>query len=268
VEEFSGNREHTGKVQQIYEEQLSLVLLESTEQSSGALQRALPRIRRTIRGTDMVFFQGKTCAVVLPATPITGAEVVARRVSALLVDVEYATHVLYGAAAQTALTRLRFMRAVEVSEEETAAGSESEIRGIGTPPSQNIGNDTRSSIDDGSEALPYLAYLAHYPSLRLFHLFPYTLACQYLCVPVGAERGVLTVATCQHLEAAVIAHLQAETQRTIFQVYCEMNIIEDVLRYWERMLPVGTDVSRQPVGSHINGRVRHLDGDDGHDNEN
>ncbi|MHB8600273.1 MAG: hypothetical protein ACYDER_26110 [Ktedonobacteraceae bacterium] len=233
MEEFSGNREHTGKAQQIYEEQLALVLLESTEQSRAALQRALPRIRRTIRGTDMVFFQGKTCAVVLPATPITGAEVVARRLSALLLDVEYTSHVLYGAAAQTALTRLRIMRAVEVSAAETAAGSE--IRSIVTLSSRN---NTRSSVNDGSEALPHLAYLAHYPSLRLFHLFPYTLACQYLCVPVGVERGMLTVATCQHLEATVIAHLQAETQRTIFQIYCEMSIIEDVLRYWERMLPV------------------------------
>ncbi len=135
MEEFSGNREHSGKPQQIYEEQLSLVLLEATERSSAALQRALPRIRRTIRGTDMVFFQGKTCAVALPATPIAGAEVVARRLSALLVDVEYTTHIVYGAAAQTALTQLRFMQAVEVPAEEIAAGSE--IRGIGTPLSRN-----------------------------------------------------------------------------------------------------------------------------------
>ena len=255
MEEFSGNREHTGKTQHIYEEQLSLIQLEATEQSSTALQRALPRIQRTIRGTDIVFFQGKTCAVVLPATPIAGAQVVARRLSALLVDVEYTTHLVYGAAAQTALSRLRLLRAVEVPVEVASAGNR--IPGIISSP---IRDDTRSSIDGGSTSLPHLAYLAHYPSLRLFHLFPYALACQYQCVPVGVERGVLTVATCQRLEAQVIAHMQAETRRTIFQVYCEMSIIEDVLRYWAHMLPVGTDLSRPPVGAYINGREWHLDG--------
>lgn len=244
MEEFSGHKEYTEKAQQKYEEQPALVLLESTEQCSAALQRALPRIRRTIRGTDLVFFHGKTCAVVLPATPITGAEVVARRLAALLTDVEYTTHIIYGAAAQTALAQLRFVQAVEVPIEMTAAGNE--LHAIGVPPSWN---DTSSSEDSDSALLPrlpHLAYLTHYPSLRLFHLFPYTLACQYQCVPVGAERGVLTLATCQRLKAAAVAHLQAETQRTIFQVYCEMSIIEDVLRYWERMLPVtvGTALAR------------------------
>jgi hypothetical protein len=177
-----------------------------------------------------------------------GAQVVARRLSALLVDVEYTTHVIYGAAAQTALSRLRYMQAVEVPVEVASTGNE--IRNIGAP---SLQNDTRLAVDGGSVSLPHLAYLSHYPSLRLFHLFPYVLARQYQCVPVGVERSVLTVATCQHLEAPVIAHLQTETRRTIFQVYCEMSIIEDVLRYWERMLPVtvGADVARPPAGSHV-----------------
>lgn len=248
MEELSGSTEYAGKTRQLYEEQLSLVQLEATEQSSAALQRALPRIRRTIRGTDFVFFQGKTCAVVLPTTPIEGAQVVARRLSALLVDVEYTTHVLYGAAAQTVLSRLRFMRAVEVPVDVASTGNG--IRSTGAP---SFHDETRLSSDAGSTSLPHLAYLSHYPSLRLFHLLPYELACQYQCVPVGAERGVLTLATCQSLTSTVIAHLQAETRRTIFQVYCEMSIIEDVLRYWERMLPVTMEAngSRPPVGSHI-----------------
>lgn len=241
MEELSGNTAYTGKISQVDEEQLSLILLEATEGSGAALQRALLRIRHTIRGTDFVFFQGKTCVVVLPATPIAGAQVVAQRISALLVDVEYTTHVLYGAAAQSALSRLRYMQAVEVPVDAISTGNS--IRSIGAPTSRD---EARPVGDAGLASLPHLAYLAHYPSLRLFHLFPYALACQYQCVPVGAERGVLTVATCQHLEAAVIAHLQAEIRRTIFQVYCEMSIIEDVLRYWERMLPVtaGAGVSR------------------------
>ncbi|HLX39376.1 MAG TPA: hypothetical protein VKR42_02545 [Ktedonobacteraceae bacterium] len=242
MEEFSENTEYPKKIQQqLCEEQLSLIQLEATEQSGAALQRAMPRIRHTIRGTDLVFFHGVTCAVVLPATPIAGAQVVARRLSALLVDVEYSTHVLYGAAAQAALSRLRYMRAVEVSVDVASPGNG--IRSIGAP---LVRDEAQSALDAGSASLPHLAYLAHYPSLRLFHHFPYALACQYQCVPVGAERGVLTIATCHHLEPPVIAHLQTETRRTIFQVYCEMSIIEDVLRYWERMLPVtvGADVSR------------------------
>lgn len=254
MEELSGKTENTKqteqteKTQQIYEQQLSLVQLEATEQTGAALQRALPRIRHTIRGTDFVFFQGKTCAVVLPATPIAGAQVVARRLSGILVDVEYTAHVLYGAAAQIALSRLRFMRAVEVSVEGASTAN-----GTGSISASSLQNVTQSSGDASSAALPHLAYLTHYPSLRLFHVFPYTLACQYQCVPVGAERGVLTVATCQHLGAAAIAHLQTETRHTIFQVYCEMSIIEDVLRYWERMLPVtiGTDLSRPLADAYI-----------------
>lgn len=249
--------DHTGNAQRICEEHLSLVQI-ATKQSSLLLQRALPRIRRTLRGTDGVFFLGRTCAVVLPATPIEGAQVVARRLSTLLVDVEYTLHVLYGAAAQTALHRLRTMGAVEIQVNEILIEDrmrdEAEYPESGRPgflvpggpgypregaPTISEGNAT-VSLDgySGSVLLPHLAFLTHYPPLRLFHLFPYTLAQQYQCVPVGGERGVLTVATSQCLEPAVIAHLQEATQRAIFQVYCEMSIIDDVLRYWERMLPV------------------------------
>lgn len=240
MEELSGNTAYAGKISQVDAEQLSLLLLEAMVGSGAALQRALPRIRRTIRGTDLVFFQEKICAVVLPATPIAGAQVVARRMSALLVDVEYTMHVLYGAAAQSALSHLRCTPVAAVPVDAISIGNG--IRGSGAPPL----HDEARVVDAGLASLPHLAYLAQYPSLRLFHLFPYALACQYQCVPVGAERGVLTIATCQHLESAVIAHLQTEIRRAIFQVYCEMSIIEDVLRYWERMLPVtaGAEISR------------------------
>ena len=234
MEEFPGNAEQAVKAQWMYEEQLSLVQLEVPEQSSAALQRALPRIRRSLRGTDMVYFQGKTCAIVLPATPITGAQVVARRLASLLIDVEYTTHVLFGAAARTALSRLRFTQALEVPVEIALTGNDT--RRVAASPSHY--DEPSSGENDGADSLPHLAYLSHYPSLRLFHLFPYALARRYQCVPVGVERSMLTLATCQRLPAEVIAHLQEEIRRTIFQVYCEMSIIEDVLRYWERMLPV------------------------------
>jgi MshEN domain len=276
----TGNTDHTGNAGRIYKEHLSLVQI-TTKQSSLLLQRALPRIRRTLRGTDRVFFLGRTCAVVLPATPSEGAQVVARRLSMLLVDVEYTLHVLYGAAAQTALHRLRTTGAVEIQvsgiliedrmrdEEEhpelesgepefpepaeqghpTAGKPEFPVsaeQGYPQGDTPTIRAESAPLFPDGypgSALLPHLAFLSNYPPLRLFHLFPYALAQQYQCVPVGAERGVLTIATSQRLEPAVIAHLQEATQRAIFQVYCEMSIIDDVLRYWQRMLPVvvGTD---------------------------
>ena len=241
MEGLAKSAEHTKNTQYVYEDHLSLIQIEATKetkQSYAALQRALPRIRRTIRGTDKVFFLGRTCAVVLPATPIAGAQVVAKRLSELLVDVEYTTHILYGATAQTALYCLRAMRgAVELQVDGTLI--EDGMRdGPGYP-----GPDS-SGYSDPPTSLPHLAFLTHYPALRLFHLFPYVLARRYRCVPIGAERRGLTVATYQHLEPTVIAHMQEETRRAIFQVYCEMNIIDDVLRYWERMLPVmiGTDL--------------------------
>jgi hypothetical protein len=86
--------------------------------------------------------------------------------------------------------------------------------------------------------LPHLAVLAQYPAPRILHLFPYELACHYRCVPVGAERTMLTLATSQRLELEVIAYFQEITRRNIFLVRCEASMIEDVLLYWHRIAPV------------------------------
>jgi Type II secretion system (T2SS), protein E, N-terminal domain len=275
--ESTESTDHTENAQHVYKEHLSLVQI-ATKQPPLLLQRALPRIRRTLRGTDQVFFLGRTCAVVLPATPIEGAQVVARRLSMLLVDVEYTFHILFGAAAQAALQRLRTLGAVEIQvngvliEDRMRDNAEyAELGRLAFPEpgeprypmlgesgypefgpgylqgdTPTIPAENATVFPDGypgSTSLPQLAFLSHYPPLRLLHLFPYALAQQYQCVPVGAERGVLTVATSQRLEPAVIAHLQEETQRAIFQVYCEMSIIDDVLRYWQRMLPVAVSLN-------------------------
>ena len=239
--ESTESTDETGNAQGIYKEHLSLVQI-ATKQSSLVLQRALPRIRHTLRDTDRVFFLGKTCAVVLPATPIEGAQVVAHRLSTLLVDVEYTLLVLYGAAAQIALHRLCTMGAVEI--QVSGMLIEDRMRDVAKYPEQGESEFQEQEQDEpeypqgDTSLLPHLAFLNHYPPLRLFHLFPYALAQQYQCVPVGVERSVLTIATSKRLEPGVIAHLQEATQRAIFQVYCEMSIIDDVLRYWKRMLPV------------------------------
>jgi hypothetical protein len=88
----------------------------------------------------------------------------------------------------------------------------------------------------GDDTLPYLAFLTSYPPPRLLHLVPYELACLYRCVPVGAERGVLTLATSQRLAQEVIMHFRTVTQRNIFQVRCEAGMIDDVLHYWKSII--------------------------------
>ena len=88
----------------------------------------------------------------------------------------------------------------------------------------------------GESALfPYLAFLTNYPPPHLLHLVPYELACRYQCVPLGAERRMLTVATCHWLNREVTAHLHAATRRKIFQVRCERATLDEVLHYWQRL---------------------------------
>ena len=260
------------------DEQLSLILFEANGASTAALQRALQHIRRAVRGTDMVLIYEHMCAIVLPATPFVGAQVVSQRLAALLVEVEYTTQVLYGAAAQTVLQRLRATRATEIRVDvatveatdgafadnlpaHTAIAAMKEPHGPPIPGRSRakrrqmtrreramladsaVMPTTRSPLPAHSPTLPHLAFLTSYPPLRLFQTFPYALAQRYQCVPVGAERGVLTLATCQRLEPDTVAHLQEVTQQTIFQVHCELSLIDDVLRYWERSLPVTVSVS-------------------------
>ena len=84
--------------------------------------------------------------------------------------------------------------------------------------------------------LPYLAFLASYPPHRLLHLFPYELARRHRCAPVGAERGVLTLATCKQLDQDLISYFHTITQHNIFQVRCEVEMIEDILNYWRNTI--------------------------------
>ncbi|TMD51307.1 MAG: hypothetical protein E6I93_10940 [Chloroflexi bacterium] len=102
----------------------------------------------------------------------------------------------------------------------------------------HAGGETNSATNQCSQRIqpvPYLAFLADYPSRRLLHLFPYELACRYQCVPVGADRDMLTIGTSQRQDDAVIAHFEQVTRRGIFQVRCEVSMIDDVLRYWQRV---------------------------------
>ncbi len=209
------------------EDCVSLLYIQATEQACLALRRAAQRIRGNIRKGDTVFLSKKSCALLLPETPLVGAQAVARRIYPLLVDVEYELQVLYGSAARTLLQQVQGDHVV-VSQKDTHLfeGKLSSIKKQGV-----------ESVQE-NEPLPYLAFLASYPSPRLLHMFPYELADRYHCIPVGAERGVLTLATCQRLQQETVMYLREVTQRDIFQVRCEAGMIDDVLSHWQRAVAV------------------------------
>jgi len=209
---------------QTIDECASLVCITASEECASALPRAAQRVRRNIRRSDTVFLLERICAIILPATPFQGAQAVARRVSTLLVDIDYELQVFSGQSALSLWQRLQFRYARVVS------AGEPEVEHPHAYPVVEW-NAERESVP--AQSIPYLAFLANYPPHRLLHLLPYELACRYRCVPVGAERAMLTIGTSQCLDESVIAHMQEVTRRGIFQVRCEVSMIDDVLRYWQ-----------------------------------
>jgi hypothetical protein len=205
---------------QTMDECASLVYITASEECASALPRAARRIRRNIRRTDAVVLLERVCAIALPATPLQGAQVVARRLATLLVDIDCTFQVFSGQSALSLWQRLQFQNARVVSADEPEVEH----------PSAHPGAEQENVP---AQSIPYLAFLANYPPHRLLHLLPYELACRYQCVPVGAERDMLTIGTSRYLDASVIAHMQEVTRRGIFQVRCEVSMIDDVLRYWQ-----------------------------------
>ncbi|GAC1565736.1 MAG: hypothetical protein NVS2B2_36970 [Ktedonobacteraceae bacterium] len=213
--------------QHTQEDYVSLLYIQATEQACLALRRAAQRVRGSIRKGDTVLLSKNSCAILLPATPLMGAQAVARRVYPLLVDVEYELQILYGSAALRLLQQVQGNHVV-VSQKDTHMFGE-------YVPSTKKQRVDRMRED---EPLPYLAFLTSYPSQRLLHMFPYELADRFHCIPVGAERGVMTLATCQRLQQEIVVYLSEVTQRNIFQVGCEAGMIDDVLRHWQRAIAV------------------------------
>ncbi|HLQ11188.1 MAG TPA: hypothetical protein VK134_06270 [Ktedonobacteraceae bacterium] len=206
---------------QAIDECASLVQITAPAGHAPALLQAARRIRCNIRRTDVVILIEHICAVGLPATPLQGAQVVARRISTLLVDIDCEIQAFYGQSALALWQRLQSLRGLVVSAEEPE---------IERPYASAAMK--QEQIDPPAQSMPYLAFLANYPSRRLLHLFPYELACRYQCVPVGVERDMLTIGTSQRLDESAIAHMQEVTRRGIFQVRCEISMIDDILRYW------------------------------------
>jgi MshEN domain len=205
------------------EEHFSLICIYAFEDSEASLARAAPRIRRNVRQGDTVLLAERACAIILSETTLESAQALARRLVVLLADVECELELLHGLAARELVERMQAARAVEIQyEEERSPAFLPEVEQAALP----------------GVSLPYLAFLADYPPRRLFRLFPYDLACQYQCFPVGAERDMLTVGTRERLDEQVIEHFRQVTKRGIFQVRCEARLIDDVLRYWQRLYEV------------------------------
>lgn len=207
----------------------SLIYIEITGGHPQALKTVARRISSLIRFSDSLLLLGSACALLLPETPFSGAQALAHRIALLLTDVPYTLQVYHGA---TALLVLQHLHEAGVRVHPHQQSTET-----GTPQvqarAQSIQEDEKKHT--ASDALPYLAFLANYPSSRLLHLFPYELACRYLCVPLGIERNVLTLATCHWLNREIVTQLRMATRRGIFQVRCEMSIIDEVLNYWQRI---------------------------------
>lgn len=201
----------------------ALIYLQCPQEGRNALHRVVQRVRRSVRRSDSILLCEVACGVLLPGTELAAAQVVGRRIGTLLADIEYSMQIVAGSAARMLLDQLQMEQAVEIMPEDTAT-RELPVTVRVQPPV--------------AETLPYLAFLSSYPSLRLLHLFPYELAHRYHCIPVGIERGIITIATSHCLVAEAIAQLRAITQRDLFQVRCEASIIDEVLAYWQRAVPV------------------------------
>lgn len=201
------------------EGQISLLYVQSKGQSYSTLRWAAERAWKCVRREDAVLLLGNAFLVMLPRTPVAHAQAVAQRIQLLLADREYELRVVSGEAAHRLMRRARVEQAALIKR--TKGPIESPAI-LGPQPER-------------SKSLPYLAFLSQYPSMQLLQLFPYEIAYHYHCVPVGAERGALTLATCEQLQQDVVSHLQQVTQRGIFQVRCERDVISEVLRYWQCM---------------------------------
>jgi MshEN domain len=224
----SGRRDLRGRpgtdAAQAIDECSSLVHIRAAAQSAPALSQAARRIRHNVRHTDTILLLEQVCVIGLPATPLQGAQSIARRVAALLVDIDCEIQAYAGLSALTLWQRMLAQHALPVSAEEPAAHYAGAFQVA-----------TQDAIESCTppHPMPYLAFIANYPPRRLLHLFPYELACRYRCVPVGAERDMLTLGTSQRLDESVIEQMRKITRRGIFQVRCDASMIEDMLLYWQ-----------------------------------
>jgi hypothetical protein len=206
----------------------SLIYIEATGGSAQVLQLVAKRIRRLVRFSDNVLLLESVCALLLPTTPFSGAQALANQISLLLIDVPCELQVYHGMTALLVLQRLREAGAKTPSPDDCA-----EIPAPFPLIERQIGQEEKKATS--TDALPYLPFLANYPSFQVLHLFPFELACRYQCVPLGSERNMLTLGTCHGLNQEIVKQLRLATRRGLFLVRCEIAVIDEVLRYWRRL---------------------------------
>lgn len=205
---------------QVSHEYTSLVYIQASERSAASLRSVAMRIRRNVRQSDTLLVFERVCALVLPDTPLAGAQAVARRLWMLLADIECELQIFYGLSALTIVQQLQAERVARGPEED----GESEAS------SDSVSAEEKEKVS----SMPYLAFLSAYPPRRLLHIVPFELARHYQCVPIGVERDMLTIGASRRLDDKIIAQLQELTRRRIFQVRCEASLIDDILGYWQR----------------------------------
>ncbi|MBX5451626.1 hypothetical protein [Thermogemmatispora sp.] len=223
-------------------EPFALIHLQAASHSTAALERAVRRIRQQIRASDLILLLEGECALLLRSATLVGAEAVMRRLGPLLADVEHSARCLAGEAAR------QFLHDLQRRQPRLIRGEQRDLQSQDRTQRGEAATAFEADQGQATSQLPYLAFLSSYPSLRLLHLLPYELAQRYRCVPIGAERGTLTLATVRRLDRSALDHLQTVTQRAIFQVRCEPEMISEILHYWEqqqrRLFP---DQSHDPV---------------------
>lgn len=208
----------------------SLILIEAGSESASALLGAARRIRSQLRASDSVLLLKERCALLLPATPFSGAQAMTSRLTRFLTNVPCEIHVYHGTTALLVLQRLCATGATTLAYAENPERTEP----IGKM-ALSKASPCQGEKKEITTTLPYLAFLTRYPAPHLLYLLPYELACRHQCVPIGVARKMLTLATCRWLNREVVAQLREATRRGIFQVRCEATMIDEVLRYWQRL---------------------------------
>jgi type II secretion system (T2SS) protein E len=209
---------------------ISLIVIEVASESTQALSLVAKRIRSQVSASYSVLLLHGTCALLLPATPFSGAQALASRLVEFLANIPHEIHVYHGATATLVLQRLRESGATTVTN-----GTGAELATPILPPVKMEQSNQGEKKETRVVSLPYLAFLTHYPATPLLRLFPYELACHYQCAPIGAARNMLTLATCRRLNREIVAQLRTATRRGIFQVRCEVSMIDEILHYWQRL---------------------------------
>lgn len=207
----------------------SLILIKVVGEAIQALPLVARCIRKQVSSSHSVLLLEGICALLLPATPFSGAQVMASRLVQSLVNVPHEMHVYHGTTALLVLQRLHRSGVVAIADEITADPA------IPAMPVKSDQSSQKERKETAVVSLPYLAFLTQYPATPLLHLFPYELACHYQCAPIGAARNMLTLATCRWLNREIIAQLRAATRRGIFQVRCDVTMINEILGYWQRL---------------------------------